>query len=174
MTRHPPFMIAAGATAAMGGSLRIVAMFTVGTFTMQTLIYLYYLIDIFLMLGLVGWYVSRASKLGNAGLAGFIVATAAILMIRSPNLFGQQNYLLGSAMLAAGLAIMNAPTLLRRDGTLLVPTLWLASLACGAISFACNLMALRLRAVVDSAAIVLFGSGFVMAGAELLRIRERT
>jgi hypothetical protein len=171
MTR--PLLIAAGAAAAMGGTLRIAAIFTIDAFMMQTLMYLYYLIDIFLMLGLVGWYVSRAGRLGVAGLAGFIVATAAILMIRSPNLFGEQNYRLGSAMLAVGLAIMNAPTLLRRDGPVLAPSLWLASLACGIVSFAFKPVAPYFGAFASLAAMVLFGSGFVMAGADLLRIRER-
>ena len=172
MTR--PFTIAAGAAATMGGTLRIVAIFTTDAFTAQTLSYLYYTIDVFLMLGLIGWYVSRADKLGSAGLAGFIVAAAAILMIRSANLFGEQNYLIGSAMLATGLVIMNAPTLLRRDGRVLVPALWLVSLASGVVSFAFKPVAPHFGALAGLTAIVLFGSGFVMAGAELLRIRERS
>ena len=162
-----PFMIAAGVAAATGGTLRIAAIFTVEAFPAQTLLYLYYAIDVFLMLGLAGWYVSRAGKLGQAGLAGFIVATAAILTIRSGSLFGAQTYALGSALLLGGLAIMNLPTFLRRDGSIVAPALWLASLACGigAVAFASPVLLTALAAL-------LFGLGFAMAGVELLRIRE--
>jgi hypothetical protein len=164
-------MIATGAAAVMGGTLRILAIFTAQAFTPQTLAYFYCLIDIFLLLGLVGWYVSRAGKLGGAGLLGFVAATTGILVIRTAGLFGGYSYTLGSALLVAGLAVMNARTLLRRDGPLLAPVQWLASLTCGIASFALGPHAGPLAGL---AAIVLFGSGFVAAGGELLRIRAQT
>jgi hypothetical protein len=164
-----PFTIGTGAAAILGGALRIAAIFTTAAFAAQTLSYFYYAIDVLLMLGLIGWYVSRAGKLGSAGLVGFIVSTAAILMIRSADLFGAQTYALGSALLLVGLGIMNLPTLLRRDGSMAAPALWMASLACG-IAVAVLVSPSWPAAL----AALLFGSGFVTAGVELLRIRERT
>ncbi len=157
--RYRPFIVAAGICAVLGGTLRIVAMFGMGS----SAAYLYYVIDVFLMLGLIGWYVSRAEKLGEAGMFGFAVATIAILMIRSIDLFGKQNYGLGAALLVIGLAIMNLPALLRRDGPQLAPALWLASLVCGIAAFA-------FLPLVYLAAL-LFGTAFVAAGVELLRAR---
>lgn len=162
MTR--PFLVAAGAAAMLGGALRIVAMLTTHAFTAQTLSCFYYAIDVLLMLGLTGWYVSRAGKLGASGLIGFVVSTAAILMIRSTNLFGTQTYVLGSALLLGGLGIMNLPTLLRRDGSIVAPALWVASLASGIVAAA--------FASLTALAALLFGLGFVTAGVEL--IREKT
>jgi hypothetical protein len=161
-----PFLVAAGVAAVLGGALRIVAMLTTHAFTAQTLSYFYYAIDVFLMLGLTGWYVSRAGKLGAAGLIGFIVSAAAVLMIRSTNLFGAQTYVLGSGLLLAGLGIMNLPTLLRRDGSIVAPALWVASLACGIVATAFGSL--------TALAALLFGLGFVTAGVQLLRIREKT
>jgi hypothetical protein len=165
MTR--PFLVAAGAAAVSGGALRIAAMLTTHAFTAQTLSYFYYAVDVFLMLGLTGWYVSRAGKLGAAGLTGFVVSTAAILMIRSTNLFGTQTYVLGSGLLLGGLAIMNLPTLLRRDGSIVAPALWVASLACGIAA-----AAFASAGSLTGLAALLFGLGFVIAGVEL--IREKT
>jgi hypothetical protein len=162
MTR--PFAIATGVAATLGGAMRIAAIFTTHAFAARTLSYFYCAIDVFLMLGLTGWYVSRAGKLGGAGLAGFVVAAAAILTIRSTNLFGAQTYVLGSALLLVGLGIMNLPTLLRRDGSIVAPALWLASLACGIAAAALASMA--------ALAALLFGLGFVIAGVEILRRHE--
>jgi hypothetical protein len=160
--------IATGTAAAAGGTLRIAVIFTTTAFDAKTLSYVYYAIDVLLILGLTGWYVSRARKLGGAGLTGFIVSAAAILMIRSTYLFGAQTYVLGSALLLAGLAIMNLPTLLRRDGSMLAPALWLGSLTCGIVA-----VALASPALLTAPAALLFGLGFVTAGVDLLRSREQ-
>lgn len=167
MTRYPPFMLAAATAAILGGTLRIATMLPLGVAT--ALPYLYYVTDIFLMLGLVGWYVSRADRLGAAGLLGFMVATVAILMIRSIDLFGARNYAVGAALLLAGLSLMNVPTLQRRDGAILAPALWLASLACGIAATGLAPIAVALVQI----AAVLFAAGFIAAGIELFQARKR-
>jgi hypothetical protein len=87
-----PFMLAAGIAALTGGVLRIIAIFTTGTFAPQTLAWFYFLIDVLLMLGLVGWYVPRADRLGGIGLIGFVTAAGAILLIRSAGLLGADTF----------------------------------------------------------------------------------
>jgi hypothetical protein len=160
---YRPFTIVAGAAAVTGGALRIVAIFTTGTFAPQTLAWFYFLIDVLLTLGLVGWYVPRADRLGGVGLTGFVTAAGAILLIRSAGLLGANTYQAGATLLAVGLAVMSAAALWRRDKPVLAPMLWLLCLASGIAALAFRPVAM--------AAFVLFGLGYVAAGVELLRKR---
>ncbi len=158
-----PFMLAAGVAALTGGALRIIAIFTTGAFAPQTLAWFYFLIDVLLMLGLMGWYVPRADRLGGIGLIGFVTAASAILLIRSAGLLGADTYQTGATLLAAGLAVMSAAALWRRDKPLLAPILWLLCLTGGIAALAFKPVAM--------VAFVLFGLGYIAAGEELLRKR---
>ena len=160
--RSRPFLVLTGAAAAMGGTARIAAIFTTPIAAPQTLAWFYFAIDVLLMLGLAGWYVLRAERLGHAGLIGFVIALSAILLIRSADQLGA-TYRTGASMLAVGLAVMSAAALLRGDKPLLAPTLWLLCLVSGVVAFA--------FAPAATAAFVLFGLGYVAAGVELLRSR---
>lgn len=156
-------LLRAGALAAiMGGALRIVDSFTGAVFSAHTLDWFYFATDVFLMLGLIGWYVSRFEMLGMAGAVGFAVAVTAILIIRSAFLFGPQGYMLGAALLLAGLIVMHLPSLLRREGPMLAPLLWLASAVIAAVAY----FASGPMAVIAG---VLFGLGFIAAGWSLWR-----
>lgn len=161
--RYRALTILAGIAALAGGVLRIVAIFTTSTFAPQTLAWFYFLIDVLLMLGLVGWYVPRADRLGGIGLIGFVTAASAILLIRSAGLLGADTYQAGATLLAAGLAVVSAAALWRRDKPLLAPILWLLCLASGIVALAFKQAAI--------AAFVLFGLGYIAAGVELLRQR---
>ena len=161
--RYRPFTIVAGIAAMTGGALRIIAIFTTGTFAPQTLAWFYFLIDVLLMLGLVGWYVPRADRLGGIGLTGFVTAAGAILLIRSAGLLGADTYRAGATLLATGLAVMSGAALWRRDKPLLAPILWLLCLTSGIAALAFRPVAM--------AAFVLFGLGYIAAGVELLRER---
>jgi hypothetical protein len=160
--RYRTFAVLAGSAAAMGGALRIAAIFTTTMTTPQTLAWFYFLIDVLLTLGLVGWYVLRAERLGGVGLTGFVIALSAILLIRSAGLLGA-TYQTGAALLAVGLAVMSTAALLRRDKPLLAPILWLLCLMSGVATLAIKPVA--------TAAVVLFGLGYIAAGVELLRDR---
>lgn len=151
-----------GVAAIAGGVLRIVDSFTGSMLGTETLDRFYFATDVLLMLGVAGWYFSRAERLGTPGLTGFFVAVFALLMIRSASLFGPHGYMQGAALLLAGLAIMNVLTLFRRDGTILAPMLWLVSLVVAAMAF---LASGPLAAVAG----VVFGLGFVAAGIDLWR-----
>jgi len=153
---------ASAASAIAGGALRIVDSFTGAVFSAHTLEWFYFATDVFLMLGLVGWYVSRFETLGVPGMAGFVVAVFGILVIRSALLFGQRGYMLGAAMFLAGLIVMHLPSFIRREGEMAPPILWLVAAFVAAIAyFAYGPLAVP--------AGVIFGLGFVAAGWSLWR-----
>jgi hypothetical protein len=131
-------------------------------FSATVLDQIWFATDVLLMLGVAGWYFSRAERLGTPGITGFVVSVFALLMIRSAALFGPHGYMQGAALLLAGLLVMNLLTLFRRDGTILPVMLWLASLVVAAMAF---LASGPLAAVAG----VLFGLGFIAAGIELWR-----
>jgi hypothetical protein len=153
-----------GAAAITGGALRVVDSFTGNMFTAHTLDILYFVNDVLLMFGLVAWYAARAGKLGAAGLIGFAIAVTGVLVIRSVQVFHPKGYMLGSAMFLLGLVIMNLPALMRRDGPLTAPWLWIAAAVVAIVAY----LASGPMAVVAG---VLFGLGFMAAGAALWRGR---
>ena len=150
-----------GIAAIAGGVLRIANTFPVHLLGAETLGFVYLFTDVFLLFGLMGWYLSRPDKLGAAGIAGFVVAVVGILIVRSAYLFPGYGYLIGAMTLLVGLVIMNAPTLLRSDGGLLPPVLWLLSFVSAMTS-----LAFAPLAVVSA---ILFGAGLICAGIHLLR-----
>jgi hypothetical protein len=151
----------AGAAAIAGGALRIVNTVTAHAFDPHTLERIYLLTDMLLLLGLIGWYASRANKLGWSGAIGFVIAVCGILVIRSAAIFPGYGYLMGAVALLAGLVIMSVPDLLRRERANLSAWLWLASFACAMASIA--------YAPLGTASAVFFGAGFVCAGLHLIR-----
>ena len=150
-----------GAAAIVGGALRIAEPLLRSALTPASLSFAYFAIDVLLLFGIIGWYAWRADKLGIAGLAGFAIGVAGILVIRSASLFGAAGYQIGAAALLFGLAVMNAPALIRREGPVAPPSLWLASFMCGLAS----LVFAQLGVVAG----VLFGLGYVLCGLALLR-----
>lgn len=150
-----------GAAAITGGVLRIANTFTIHLFDTHTLALSWFATDVLLLLGLMGWYASRADRLGASGIVGFTIAVVSILVIRSADLFPGNGYLMGTMALLAGLVVMSGPTLLQRDGSILPPVLWLLSLACALTSVAFAPLAIL--------SAILFGAGFICAGLGLLR-----
>ena len=151
-----------GAAAIAGGLLRIANSFTGSMFSAPTLDQIYFATDLLLMLGVAGWYFSRAERLGTPGMTGFVIAVFALLMIRSGAMFGPHGYMQGAALLVAGLIVMNLLTLFRRDGPLLPVMLWLVALVIAAMAFVAS-------GPLTTVAGVLFGLGFVAAGVDLWR-----
>jgi hypothetical protein len=154
---------AGGAAAMAGGAMRIANAFTTGLLDGRTLGFLYLATDILLLLGLLAWYIARRGMLGTVGTVGFAVAVAGFLMIRSAGLFGAAGYLNAVGTLLLGLAIMGLPVLIRREGPLVPPALWVLSLLIGLASFGFPPLALL--------AGILFGLAFIAAGFELWRER---
>lgn len=150
-----------GLAAIAGGALRIANTLTAHVVDADILALTYLLTDVLLLLGLTGWYVSRAGSLGVCGAVGFAVAVSGILVIRSADLFPGYGYPVGATALLAGLVIMSIPTLLRRDRPILSPVLWLLALLCALASIAISPLAI--------VSAVLFGAGFICAGLGLMR-----
>lgn len=150
-----------GIAALAGGALRVASTFTTHLLDPYTLTLTYLVTDVFLLFGLMGWYASRADKLGVNGVVGFAIAVIGILIIRSADLFPGYGYLIGATALLAGLVVMSIPTLIRRDGPVVAPGLWLLSFLCGLAS-----IAVAPLAIVSA---VLFGAGFICAGIGLLK-----
>ena len=150
-----------GVAAVIGGGLRIVDSFTGSVFDMATLDRMYFATDVFLMLGLVGWYFSRAQRLGSPGLTGFVLGVLGLMIIRSAYLFEPRGYMIGSVLVLVGLVVMNVLTILRRDGPIAAPVLWNISLVFGFLALASGPLA--------PVAGVIFGVGYILAGIEVWR-----
>ena len=150
-----------GVAAIAGGALRIANTLTTHMLDAHALDLTYLATDVFLLLGLTGWYASRAEWLGMSGVVGIVAAVVGLLVIRSAGLFPGYGYPMGATALLAGLVIMSVPTLARRDGSIVAPGLWLLSFLCAMASIAIPPLAI--------ASAVLFGAGFICAGLQLMR-----
>lgn len=151
-----------GLTAIAGGVLRVCEPFLKAAFAGNALLLSYFVIDVFLLFGLIGWYAWRAEKLGVAGLIGFAAGTIGILVIRSAGLFTPQGYVIGATLLLAGLVVMNAPALIRWERPICPPLLWLIAFVCGLASL--------VYAPLAFVAGTVFGIGYIFAGVSLLRV----
>jgi hypothetical protein len=95
---------AGGIAAIVGGILRVVASFAprVGSDIEQQLLYL--LVDIFLLLGLLGFYELRHQDAGRAGAWGFLLALIGLVVVRSSRVIpGFDLYPVGALAFAGGL-----------------------------------------------------------------------
>ena len=157
----------AGAAAIAGGGARIFSAFPL-LIDPAALQWLYAAIDVLLLFGLIGIYLSRASRFAMLGLASFAVSVAALSFIGGPDadVFGFSTYEQGATTLAIGMVGLSIAWLRAGERPLGPPLCWFASiLAAGVLA--------RLPAPMPDfafmAAGVLFGAGFVWAGWSLLR-----
>jgi hypothetical protein len=158
-----------GFAALAGGSLRILSAFP-WISDPVALEWLYAGIDVLLLLGLMGVYLIRASKLGFLGLASFTVAAASLSFIGGPDAdpFGFSTYEQGAAALAIAMAGLSLAWVRAGERPLAPPLCWFGSvIAVGVLAM--------LPAPAPSygfmTAGVLFGLGFALAGLDLMRPR---
>ncbi|MFO0204302.1 MAG: hypothetical protein ACK528_14365 [Alphaproteobacteria bacterium] len=148
-----------GAAAIAGGALRIFSAFALLTDPIQQQ-WLWVIVDIFVTLGLIGIYVSRAEKLGFLGLASFIVGMAALSFMGGPDAdpFGFSTYEQGAMTLVIALIGLSLAWVRAGERPLAAPICWFASaLAAGLPDYGFLIAG------------ILFGAGFVFAGLSLLR-----
>jgi hypothetical protein len=156
-----------GFAALAGGILRIAsaAQLPLGPTTSEAL---WDLIDVLLVFGLIGIYLSRAEKLGFLGLAAFACAMASLSFIGGPDadVFGFSTYEQGAAALAISMVGFALAWLRAGERPLAPPLLWFASvLAVGVL----GLLPAPAPAYGLKAAGALFGLAFAAAGWDLLR-----
>lgn len=156
-----------GAAGILGGGLRIGTSFLPweawdGSDAIESLAFA---IDIFLMFGLIGTYLSVRAQVGWFGFAAFAVALSGIASIVGPDgmMFGVNTYQLGVLIIVAGLAAFSVALLVRRAGSALAAALWIASPAVAIASTVVNQPenGFWLGGL-------LFGAGFVAAGWRLV------
>ncbi|MBV9903928.1 MAG: hypothetical protein JO346_05035 [Alphaproteobacteria bacterium] len=154
------FQRAGGMGAIIGGVMRAAGSFAPAVLSPSAQAVLYFATDVFLLLGVAGFWLKQRASLGFVGALGLVVFVAGILVIRVTN---GAEYQLGAAVALLGVTLYSAKTLTARSGAPFAPVAWLAALAfgvAGMLSF--QPMAMTL------AAGVAFGMGFVAAGLETL------
>lgn len=152
----------AGFAAVLGGALRIGSAFSL-IHDAVTLEWLYTAIDVLLLFGLIGIYLSRASRLGFLGLASFAIAVAALSFIGRPDAdpFGFSTYEQGAATLAVALIGLSIAWVQAGERPLAAPLCWFGAAIAG------GFMGMLPAPMPDYAFLVagaLFGAGFVSAG----------
>jgi len=157
---------AAGAAALSGGLMRLVAAFPV-TENEIALEWLYTAIDVLLLFGVMGIYLSRAPRLGFLGFASFIVAVAALSFIGGPDAdpFGFSTYQEGATTLAIAMVGLSIAWFRAGERPFAPPLCWFASV------IAAGVLAILPAPFSNDgllAAGALFGAGFVVAGWQLI------
>lgn len=157
-----------GALAVLGGLARIAGALI--PYSEQVwLAWFYLMTDALLLFGLMGIYFAYRNQVGWFGFVSFAIAELGIASIVGPDTIvnGFDTYMLGVAVITVGLTLFSFQLLVRRlswPG----PVCWLASTAIG--------VGLGAIGRVDEgffAGGILFGAGFVLAGAALWSPRDR-
>jgi hypothetical protein len=165
--KHEALLRLAGAAAMAGGALRMAAAapLTAGAATLE---WLYFAIDVLLVLGLIGLYLDRAPRLGFLGLASFAVAIAGFVFIGGPDAdpFGFSTYEQGAAVIAIAMVGLSIAWLRAGEHPVWPPLCWFGSVISVGVL---NLLPSPLPGFGFALAGALFGLGFVLAGFTLLR-----
>ncbi len=153
--------------AVAGGALRIISAYIPYVDGLVWLEFLYAVIDLLLLTGLVASYLSVALQLGWLGLITVFSAATGFASIVGPDpvRWGVDFYMLGAAVIAVSLAVLAVQLLWL--GTMKQAALyWLAALASGLLSL------LASSPFAFSVAGMLLGLGFVAAGLDTAACRE--
>jgi hypothetical protein len=154
-----------GAAALAGGALRVLSAFPL--VQGMALEWLYTVIDVLLLFGVIGIYLVRASRLGFLGLMSFGVAVAALSFIGGPDAdpFGFSTYQEGATTLAIAMVGLSIAWLRVGERPLAAPVAWICSVIAAGV----------LGQLPDpfpnygfAAAGALFGVGFIAAGIGLV------
>ncbi len=167
MTAIQLFRLAAVAAIA-GGLLRIAVAFPIFSDPV-TLEWLYTLIDILLLFGLIGIYLDRAERLGVLGFASFAIGVAALSFIGGPDAdpFGFSTYEQGAMTLAIAMIGLSIAWVSRGAKPLGPAFCWFGSVVVvGVLGW---LPLPQSYGLIGAG--VLFGAGFAWAGYALLSAR---
>lgn len=163
MTKNTLLRLSAVA-AIVGGVLRVADAFMAAAVAVHIQQGAYFVIDLMLLFGLCGIYLSRSNRLGWAGLIGFVASVTGILMVRGSvlSLFGLSAYLIGATVTLVGVVAIGTSMLIHAAFPKLAPILWIASLIIGLIGLLFPAMSWGVLL-----AGVTFATGFIVAGINL-------
>ena len=167
MERAPTLRLA-GVAVLLGVAIDVVAPFLIYPRLVEPQPHLVYaLIDLLLLAGMLGARAVTARATGAVGLAGFVVAIAGVLLVRTSaaEVFGAASYMIASAIWSIGMVIW-AVDLLRARVLRLSAWLWIAALAIGLVG-----LALKDHGPVAHMAKMTFLLGFVAVGVQLFKAR---
>jgi hypothetical protein len=151
----------AGVCAIAGGLLRAANVFVTGI-DPAMLQWDYLVTDVFLLFGLIGIYVKYRHVAGFAGLAGFAAGAIGLLLVRSSRTL--DNYKIAATVTLIGVALLGLTFAVSKGAQRIPGLLLVAALVVGVAG---AMMPAFTQA--NMIAALLFGAGFVAAGAEILR-----
>jgi hypothetical protein len=160
---------AGGMAAIVGGVLRAVASFapSVGSDVERQLLYL--VVDMFLLLGLLGFYELRHQDVGRTGASGFLLARFGVVVVRSSRAIpGFDLYPVGALAFVGGLIALCGGAWRVKTLAVWVPTAFVVSTLVGLVG-----------TVADNSGWlfvlsgVLFGAAFVGLGREVWSAARR-
>jgi hypothetical protein len=98
-----------GAAAVIAAFLRAIGSFVPAAPETTLLAGLYLVTDVFILLGLIGWYTAQHQRLRLRGLLGFVLGVVGVAAIRSNGAFpGVDTYSIGAPLLVIGLIVLAA------------------------------------------------------------------
>ena len=123
--------------AILAGILRAIASFVPAGRSSINIELLYFSIDLFLLLGLIGFYAVQYEKVGAVGFMGFLLAVIGIITIRSQYAMPSiQLYPLGALTFLAGLNLLTIYSTLAKQLPKWVTAILLLSTVSGFAAFA--------------------------------------
>lgn len=123
---------AGGIIAIVGGILRAAASFAPSFGSESDRQILYLVVDVFLLLGLLGFYELRYQDVGRTGACGFLLALLGLVVIRSSRAIpGLDLYPVGAMAVAGGLIVLCASAWRVNALAVWVPTAFIGSTLLG-------------------------------------------
>jgi hypothetical protein len=154
---------AGGIIAMVGGILRAAASFAPGAGSDIDRQMLYLAIDVFLLLGLLGFYELRYQDVGRAGAFGFVLALFGLMVVRSSRAIpGLDLYPVGAIAFTGGLIVLCGSAWRVKTLAIWVPAAFVVSTLVGLVG---TVAANSEWLVVVSG--VLFGAAFAGLGREV-------
>ena len=151
-----------GAAAILAGVLRAASSFAAGGSEIERQS-LYFIVDLFLLLGAFATYAQNHEDVGRWGAAGFLTAVAGTLLVRSSRAVpGLDLYPAGAVSVAIGWVLLSGAWWRTAKGPAFVPALFVLSIVTGLLGQIAS------RASLFVAAGVIFGAAVAGAGSQVL------
>ena len=125
-----------GGAAIIAAVLRAVGSVVPASSESAALASLYLVTDLFIVLGLTGWYIAQHEHVGVQGLLGFVLGVVGVCLIRSSGSFpGMDLYSIGAPLLVIGLIVLAASAWRAGLMAVWVPAALLAAALIGPVGY---------------------------------------